>query len=355
MFRSNLSRSNQSWIGLISCLAMALCFCTSAAAREKVDVVYLKNGDRITGEIISLEYGELRMSTDSMAKVAIEWPDVVRVVSAQNFVVEDDVGGRFHGSLVDKSPRDKLSVQISPDDAPAIELAHVTRIAPTEETFFKRLEGSFSVGFDYAKASEITTLGGAANFAYRAPTFGWALDLDTNSTKDPQQGTLDRSNAGFHYQWYRSNRRFWSGLASLERNEETGIDARLLVGGGIGRYFYQTARAEVSGIVGLVGLDEWATGSVGSQQSIEAVIGGTWRIFRFNTPKVSLNTTTLIYHSLTESSRDRAKVNFSLRQEVISDFFVDVSVYYSYDSEPPDVTAEKDDYGVTTSLGYSFN
>jgi hypothetical protein len=334
---------------------VALCFGTPAAAREKVDVVYLKNGDRITGEIISLEYGELRMSTDSMSKVAIEWPDVVRIVSAQSFVVEDDVGGRFHGSLGDNSPRDKLSVQVSPNDAPAIELLRVTRIAPTEETFFKRLEGSFSVGFDYAKASEITTLGGAANFAYRAPAFGWALDLDVNSTKDPEQGTLDRSNAGFHYQWYLQDRLFYSGIASLERNEETGIEARFLLGGGIGRYFYQTARAEVSGIVGLVALDEWATGSDDSQRSIEAVTGGTWRIFKFNTPKVSLNTTALLYHSLTESTRNRAKMNFSLRQEVISDFFVDVSVYYSYDAEPPDVTAEKDDYGVTTSLGYSFN
>ena len=64
-------------------------------------------------------------------------------------------------------------------------MPRVTRIAPSEKTFFNRLEGSFSVGFDYAKASEITTLGGAANFAYRAPNYGWALDLDANSTKDP--------------------------------------------------------------------------------------------------------------------------------------------------------------------------
>ena len=105
----------------------------------------------------------------------------------------------------------------------------------------------------------------------------------------PDQGTLERANAGFHYQWYLPDRLFWSGLASLERNEETGIEARLLVGGGIGRYFYQTGRAEVSGIIGLVRLDEWATGSEDSQTSIEAVTGGTWRIFKFNTPKVSLN------------------------------------------------------------------
>ena len=353
MFRTNRLRTTESWVPLISWVA-ALCLTAPASAREKVDVVHLKNGDRITGEIIGLEFGELRMSTDSMSKVAIEWLDVVRVESPQNFVVEDDVGGRFHGTLGESRVPGTLKVQSVMGGQP-LELPRVTRIAAAERTPLTRLEGSFSVGFDYAKASEITTLGGSANLSYRAPNFGWGLDLDTNSTKDPTQGTLDRSNAGFHYQWYRPNRRFWSGIASLERNEETGIEARVILGGGLGRYFYQSARTEFSGVAGLVTVDEWATGIEDSRSSLEALVGATWRIFKFNTPKISLNSALLLYHSLTESSRNRSKLNFSLRQELISDLFIDVSLYHSYDTDPPDVTAEKDDYGVTTSLGYSFN
>jgi hypothetical protein len=38
----------------------------------------------------------------------------------------------------------------------------------------------------------------------------------------------------------------------------------------------------------------------------------------------------------------------------VSDFYLDLSFYQSYDSDPPDVAAEKTDYGVITSLGYSF-
>jgi hypothetical protein len=351
-----MSRSGRSWIWVIgTCLLSALSTAASGAAREKVDVVYLKNGDRVTGEIVGLEYGELRLSTDSMSTVAIEWLDVVNVESTQMFVVEDDMGGRFHGSLIDKAPRGQLAVQYSAGERHPLELVRVTRIAPSEKTFFRRLEGSFSVGLDYAKASDIMTLGGSANFTYRAPNFAWALDLDANSTKDPLQGTLDRSNAGFHYQWFRPNRRFWSGITSLERNEETGIEARFTFGGGVGRYFYQSARAEFSGLLGLVALEEWATGTSDSQQSLEALLGGSWRIFKFNQPKISLNSTLQLYHSLTESDRNRSKLNFSLRQEIIPDFFIDVSLYHSYDTNPPDPAAEKDDYGLTTSLGYSFN
>lgn len=350
-----MSRYHRSWVGIIGiCLGTALSTGAFGAAREKVDVVHLRNGDRVTGEIVGLEYGELRLSTDSMSTVAIEWLDVVNVESTQMFVVEDDMGGRFHGSL-GEAPRGQLAVRFSMEERQSLEMPHVTRIAPSEKTFFRRLEGSFSVGLDYAKASDIMTLGGSANFAYRAPTFAWALDLDAHSTKDPEQGTLDRSNAGFHYQWFRPNRRFWSGITSLERNEETGIEARFTLGGGVGWYFYQSSRAEFSGLLGLVALDEWATGINDSQQSLEALAGGSWRIFKFNAPKVSLNSTLQLFHSLTESDRNRTKLNFSLRQEIVSDLFIDVSLYHSYDTNPPDPAAEKDDFGLTTSVGYSFN
>jgi putative salt-induced outer membrane protein YdiY len=323
-------------------------------AREKVDVIFLKNGDRVTGEIISLEYGELSVKTDSIGTVSIEWPDVTSVQSAQSFILEDLAGDRYYGSLSTDQASKLLSIQQEGSEPRQLELLQVTRISPGESTFLSRLQGSFSVGFDYAKSSDITTMSGAFDLSYRAPTFAWALSADTNSTKDPVQGTLDRDNISYTYQWLRPHKRFWTGLASLERNEETGIEARFTLGGGIGQYFIQTPRSELSGLVGLAFTQEWATGEADSQNSMEGLIGGAWRIFKFSTPKVSLNTTALIYPSITESGRYRTSVNLSLRREIISDFYLDLSLYQSYDSDPPDVTAEKDDYGITTSLGYSF-
>ncbi len=49
---------------------------TSQAVRaEKTDVIYLQNGDRITGEINSLFRGKLAFETDHMGTVFIEWDD----------------------------------------------------------------------------------------------------------------------------------------------------------------------------------------------------------------------------------------------------------------------------------------
>jgi hypothetical protein len=337
-------------------LTLALVLPALAYGREKVDIIHLKNGDRVTGEIIALAYGQLSVSTDSMSTVAIEWPDVVAVESKQSFILEDLAGGHYYGTLSTDQATKTLSILDEGASEPRqLEMLQVTRISPGEATFFSRLQGSFSVGFDYAKSSDITTISGSMDLSYRAPTFGWSLGADVNSTKDPVQGTLDRDTISYNYHWLREHKRFWAGVSSLERNEETGIDARLTLGGGIGQYFLQSPHSELSGLIGLAYTKEWSTGTESSQDSVEGLLGASWRIFKFNTPKVSLSSSLVIYPSITESGRYRTTGNLSLRREIISDFYLDLSLYQSYDSDPPDETAEKDDYGVTTSLGYSFH
>ena len=44
-------------------------------------VIYLKNGDRITGEIKELSYGELRLSTNEMGSIEIKWEGIARIES----------------------------------------------------------------------------------------------------------------------------------------------------------------------------------------------------------------------------------------------------------------------------------
>ena len=43
------------------------------AHAEKTDIVVLANGNIVTGEVKSLEFGTLRYSTDSMGTVKIDW------------------------------------------------------------------------------------------------------------------------------------------------------------------------------------------------------------------------------------------------------------------------------------------
>ena len=53
-------------VGLLACL-FAACVCGGAVAATRTDVVVLANGDRITGEILTLSRGQLEFKTDDAA------------------------------------------------------------------------------------------------------------------------------------------------------------------------------------------------------------------------------------------------------------------------------------------------
>jgi hypothetical protein len=333
---------------------MLCSYWTAAAARDKADVLTMRNGDRLTGQIVVMQFGKLSLKTDYLGTANIEWLDIARAESPQQFIVEDLRGRYFSGSLVASGVDRRIVVQGDDGMATVLGLDEIERVYADEPTFLNRISGSFSIGYDYSKASEVSTVSGSFDTTYRAPEFRWNVTADINSTTDPDQGTIDRDSLGFTYQWLLQRQRFISGLSLLERNEGTGIDARLQLGAAFGKYFKQTSRSELSGMLGLALTREWPTGSEDSQQSIEGIIGGNWRIFKFNSPTVSMSSAALLFPSLTDSGRYRSNLNLSLRQELVKDFYLDLSFYHSYDNKPPDAGAENSDYGVTTSLGYSF-
>lgn len=341
--------------GRASILLLVLCsYWTTASARDKADVVTMRNGDRLTGQIVVMQFGKLSLSTDYLGTATIEWLDIARAESPQQFIVEDLRGRYFSGTLVASDTDRRIVVRGDDGVTTALGLDEIERIYADETIFWNRLSGSFAVGFDYAKASEVSTITGNFDTTYRAPEFRWNINADINSTKDPEQGTTERDSLGFTYQWLLRQQRFVSGLSLLERNEETGIDLRLQLGAGFGKYFRQTSKSELSGMLGLAWTREWATGSEDSQESIEGIIGGNWRIFKFNSPTISMNSAALLFPNLTDRGRYRTNLNLSLRRELVKDFYLDLSFYHAYDSKPPNVNAENSDYGVTTSLGYSF-
>jgi hypothetical protein len=52
-------------------------------------------------------------------------------------------------------------------------------------------------------------------------------------------------------------------------------------------------------------------------------------------------------------SQYQTETDISCKREFVKDLFFDVLLYHSYDSNPP-TGAKSGDYGITTSLGYSF-
>ncbi len=328
------------------------------AQRDNTDVIVLKNGDRVTGEIQELEYGLLRLETDDMGIISIEWSAIASIDSQYVFDVQR-AGGRQYAGIIATS-EDGADLVIRDEVGPqSIPLSSVVRVTELETGFWQRVSGSMSVGFNYTKSTGIRT--GSINMSsqYQAERLKATLDISAYETSSPDTEDSARENLTSTVQFQRERPSFLMLLNSLERNDELGIDLRLTMGGGLARYFAQDQDSEVMLLLGAVANQEWVNDEAesldadDSQQSLEGVLGASWRIFRFNDPEVSLASTAYLYPSLTESGRRRGTLDVSLRREIIDDLFFDISFYESYDSDPPSA-GETTDYGIVTSLGYKF-
>ena len=336
-------------------LLLGACVCAAAwgYARDKSDVVILRNGDHISGDIVSLEFGILTLKTDNMSTLSIEWPAVRSVASKFEFAIERSDGTKYHGVIT--TSEDGADLVVTSEAATVrIPLAQLERISRFSPNFWDRIDGGLSLGFSYTKSSSIQVSNLNFNANYRSTTEDGSLAFSSNTTKDSSGSTTDRQLLTAGIQFLRQSRNFWGLLGSLERDQSLGIDARLVGGAALGRRFVQGAYTEVTGIVGLVATEEWIVDNPTPKASVEAVVGGNWQVFKFIEPKTRLNLSLYVFPSLTESGRYRSTGDLSLTHKFPHDVTVGLTGYLSYDNQPPEPGAEKSDYGVTFNLGYSF-
>jgi len=327
---------------------------TSPALAAKTDTVHLKNGDRLTCEIKSLERGQLKASTDSMGTVLLEWSDVLHVSSPAQFVVELADGQRVRGTLGRTETDRELVVRYQAKQR-VLDMQEVVWIYPLklEGSISDRWDGSVSLGLDIAKTNNERSFSGAFDAKRRAVSdqllFNGNVFLDSQDAVESSQ----RITFAGEYRRLLDNRWYWSVLGSLQRNDELGIDLRTLAGGGYGRFLQQTNQSLWSLTGALAVVNEQRAGDEGSETNVESVLTTDYEYFIYDSPETSIITTFSLFPSITDAGRVRSNLNFSARRELVSDLFFEVSVYGLWDSDPPE-EGEKTDYGVVTSLGYSF-
>src|SRR5215469_4528359 len=152
-------------------------------ARDKSDAVVLRNGDRISGDIHSLEFGILTLSTDNMSTLSIEWPAVRSITSKFEFAIERRDGTKHHGVITTSDDGADLIVQ-SAEGTTRFPMGEVERISRFSPEFWDRINGALAVGFSYTKSSAIKV--GSVNFnaGYRSTTLDGSLAFSANTTTD---------------------------------------------------------------------------------------------------------------------------------------------------------------------------
>ena len=147
----------------IAVWAVALVFLApTLLARDKTDVIVLKNGDRITCEIQGLDRGQLRIKTAyTISTIVVDWEEVDRLESVQRFQIEMEEGDRHVGTL---NKRQTGVDESSPGLEVADEMTSVNVYKPAVvnmrqigQSFISKLDGSIDYGFNFTRANQQTS------------------------------------------------------------------------------------------------------------------------------------------------------------------------------------------------------
>lgn len=213
--------------------------CTNVLFGAKTDIVILKNGDKVTCELKELQAGKLRVSTDDMGTVYIEWDKIATITATARYEVELQFGSIYFGSLGPAADSRKINVY---GDSLTYDLfkAFVVRITPIEDTFIDRLDGSASMGLNYTKANDLAQLILNGDSRYRSRENLFSVSLSSTITEQKDKKTTQYHDLDFKFTRFLDRRWFWGIISRAQQNTEQGIDLRLSLGAGGGRTILQS-------------------------------------------------------------------------------------------------------------------
>jgi len=346
------NRSSGSLIVLAVIGAMIAC-AGSVSAKHTDDVVVMKNGDRMTGEIKKLQRGELTFKATYMAAdVDLDWSGVARLESKDPYLISMTDGHQFAEQFkLEDVAGDNF--QIGSSGAVKVSQMNVLRILPIESKFLKQLEGSIGLGLSYTSGNDQYQTELTAAATYRRGPHAVTGSVDSAFSGQTHGTRTARNQFDIDYRRQLSPRWFAGGLFDLLRSDQQSLDLRITGGGLVGRNLLQSDLTRLSVFGGMAVSREkydvaparqWATNA-------DALAGMDFATFRFS--KTDVTSHFFVYPSITRPGRVRAQLKSDISYKLAKDFWWGFHVYENLDSRPP-IKAKKNDLGVSASISWKF-
>lgn len=325
----------------------------AAIGAPKVDVVYVENGDRFTGEFRSLQRGQVELKTDVAGTIYLEWERISQIIVKRAFLVETVEGTRYSGQIDKTDSPDEIAVSTS-SGIITIRNVEIARMDPLDQGGWRDVRLAVSAGYNFAKANNVAQFNSSVSVSKNTRRYIASANASTNTSSSSDNTSSQRTNLSLTYSKLRPNRWVTSGTLSAESNDELDINLRTSLGAGGGRILAQSDHAFFLLQAGLLLSREQISGEPESVESVESFAMMQWDWFKFTKPNLDWSMTLAVIPSLTENGRVRSEADATLSWKVFGDLHWQIQLYNSYDNKPQTDEASSNDYGVNTSVAYKF-
>lgn len=342
-----------------SVFSLALFLAVPLYARDSTDIVIMKNGDHLTGEIKGLDAGVLYVSMSYiLGTSSLDWSKVARLKSTQLFIVKTQDGSVYKGMLNTAESEGvrpiKIEVLETPEKQTAIDRGQIVEMAETSDKFWQRFNGELNFGTTYSKGNQTVQYTLSSDVEYLRPRWSastaWSSNLSTSSGVNASTRNEITPVARHLLPW---NNWYYGGLGDFLQSSVQGIQLQTSLGAGIGRYLKNTNRATVSVLGGFAWQNtEYSQSTLsGTQDLAAALIAAEVKLFRFN--KTNLDFAGVLFPVLSQPGRVKFNMNTTYYIKITGDLSWNISFYGNWDNQPPPHFAGSN-YGTSSGLSWTF-
>jgi putative salt-induced outer membrane protein YdiY len=229
---------NISWSKLVLVFAIFL----AAMGTAQADEVHLKNGDRITGEVVTMEEDKLLLKTSYAGEITIQWDQVASLVT--DTPVEVSFQDETMAVGTTRPAKDgKMSLETTETaEVISFQLDEVKSINPKPSEEGVEIKADVNFGFSYERGNtnkDKLHLNGS--FSARDGDNRYTAKADVNREESSGVPTENNWLALAKYDRFLTEKMYWFTTASFEHDEFKSLNLRTTLATGAGRQFIETA------------------------------------------------------------------------------------------------------------------
>jgi putative salt-induced outer membrane protein YdiY len=340
---------------LISFLVLA--HLTVSLHAQRRDLVVMKNGDQLSGELKRLENGILYFKPPYVSdSIQLDWLQVKSVQSSAVYQVVLKNGQHLVGAISkvsqDESPGTDFQLKEGTRDVRAA-AQDVVDIQSEKQNFWRQLTGSIDFGYDFTSGNSQTSLNSDASANYLSRN--WATGASLTSSFSGQSGgsesnMVELTGTGERYLGRNSS---LLGLADFLHSSQQDLQLRTTLGGGYSRYLSRTNQNRLLWVAGTVYNRETFVSATSqpTDDNVEGLLGGQYQLMKFNL--YNLQSQLFLFPGISDAGRIRATTKTTFTVKLSNNFYTNVTFWDNYDSRPP-INAKKNQLGISSGLGWSF-
>jgi len=235
-------------------IILTVLFVVLAWGQASADEVWLKNGDRLTGKVVSLDAGTLVFKTSYAGDLSIQWGEVVNLKTDEPIKVVLGDETTAQGPV---SPSDSGKVKVKAEQVAepvTVDLANIKTINPKPPL---RTNFRANVGFSMTDGNTNTQdIYADAEFMARTLQNRYTIGGLYKRSEDEDVKTEDKALGYMKYDHFFAKKWYAYANATGEQDEFKDLDLRVTLGVGVGYQFIETDRTNLSVEGGVSYVDE---------------------------------------------------------------------------------------------------